>query len=123
LLRIVGGRCHVVSYVVLFNGGGRFVILTQVGLRDGVDVQVSAPLDHALEDAHETLETADAHTLLLVGGGAQFQGLPTLGDFRQVVDQPLKNIGGGQITVVVYVNVHYTLGISTNSRQCLKSLE
>jgi hypothetical protein len=122
LLGIVGRRRHVIGHVVLFQRGGGLVVLAQIGLGDGVDVQVSAPLDHALEDADEALEPTDAHALLLVGGGAQFQRLPTLRDFGQVVDEAFKDIGSGQITVVVYVNVHYALGISTNSRQSLKVL-
>lgn len=35
----------------------------------------------------------------------------TLRDFRKVVDQPLKYVCSIQVTVVVHVDVHHTLGI------------
>ena len=43
----------------------RGCVLTQVGLQVGVDVEVFAPLHHALEDGHQTLQTLLTQTQLL----------------------------------------------------------
>lgn len=42
---------------------------------------------------------------------AQLLAAAALGDLGQVVDQPLKNVGGVQVAVIVDVNVDDTLGV------------
>jgi len=41
----------------------------------------------------------------------QFDGLSSLCDLREVCYKSLVDVGEGEITVVVHVDVHYTLGI------------
>ena len=119
------------------SGASREISLTQVGLKVGVHIHVFAPLHHTLEDGHQTLQAFLAQTQLLQGiaeqrefvssvpspvpsaetdrylqrGHPQLLAAPALGDLRQVVDEPLKDVGGVQVTVVVHVDVHHTLGI------------
>ena len=77
----------------------------------GVDVEVLAPLDETLEDRDEALEALHAQVLLLVLSGAQLDGLTTLRDLGQVVDETLKDVGEGEVTVIVDVYVHHTLRV------------
>lgn len=41
----------------------------------------------------------------------EFYSLSALGYFRKIVDEPLKDVGKVQVTVIVDVNIHHTLGI------------
>ena len=76
-----------------------------------VDVDVFAPLHHALEDGHETLEPFDAHRLLLRRRRAERHGVLTLRDAGKVVGEALEDVGGGQVAVVVDEDVDDALRI------------
>ena len=47
----------------------------------------------------------------LKGADAQLLSTPALGDLGQVVDQPLEDVGGVEVAVVVDVDVHHALGV------------
>lgn len=47
----------------------------------------------------------------LQGCCTELMASSTLGDFREVVDQPLKYVSSIQVTVIVHIDVYYTLGI------------
>lgn len=109
--------------------------LTEAGLRVRVDVLVFTPLHHAFQDGHQTfkaflsqgqflrtphgiinnhIRTQNRTTQKLIhlqGRRAELMAGATLCDLREVVDQALEYVGGVQITVVVDVDVHHTLGI------------
>lgn len=42
---------------------------------------------------------------------AKLMASTTLGNFWEVIDQPLKYVSSIQVTVIVHVDVHHTLGI------------
>lgn len=44
-------------------------------------------------------------------GCTQLMAPPTLRNFREVVDQSLKYVSSIQITIIVHIDVHHTLGI------------
>ena len=85
----------------------------------GIDVQLSAPLDHALENGNKTFEPFDANGLLLDGRRAQFHHLAALGDLGQDVHQSLEDVGRRQITVVVDVEIDHALSVGADTRQGL----
>lgn len=70
-----------------------------------INVEIFAPLDHALQDADETLETFRPDTLELVRRRSDLEGLTTASDFGDDVDEPLEDVGGGEVAVVVDVDV------------------
>ena len=51
----------------------------------------------------------------LDGCGAELVTPPPLGDLREVVDQPLEDVCGVQVAVVVDVDVHHALGVYTQT--------
>ena len=53
-------------------------------------------------------EVTAAH---LQWGHAHFLSTPAHGNLREVVHQPLEDVGRVQVTVVVHIDVHHTLGI------------
>lgn len=44
-------------------------------------------------------------------GHAKLLATPSLSNFRQVINQPFKYVCSIQITIIVHVDVHHTLGI------------
>ena len=76
-----------------------------------VDVEVLAPLYHALQDGAETLERLHPETPL--------ERLAALGELREVVHEALKDVGGCQIAVVVDVDVYDDLRLRAHGRDAL----
>lgn len=101
------------------SGGGETCVTGDVGMGVGVDVEVAAPLDHALEDGDEALEALEAQRLLLGRRGAVVGRVAALRDLRQHVDQPLEDVGRRQVAVVVDVQVHHRLRVRADPRQRL----
>lgn len=50
-------------------------------------------------------------SVYLQGGHPQLLTTPALSDLRQVVDEPLKDVSGIQVTVIVHVDVDHALSI------------
>lgn len=48
-------------------------------------------------------------------GHAKLLATPSLSNLRQVINQPFKYVCSIQITIIVHVDVHYTLGIYKQS--------
>ena len=71
----------------------------------GINVEIFAPLDHALEDADEALEAFRPDAAQLVWRGADLEGLTASSDFWDDVDEPLENVGGREVAVIVDVDV------------------
>ena len=71
-----------------------------------IDVEIFAPLDHALQDADETLEAFRPDAAELVWRGANLEGLTTSSYFWDDVDESLEDVGGREVAVVVDVDVH-----------------
>lgn len=42
---------------------------------------------------------------------AELVACPALCDLRQVIHQPLKDISSIQVTIIIHIDIHHTLGI------------
>jgi hypothetical protein len=70
-----------------------------------IDVEIFAPLDHALEDADEALEALGSNPSKLIGRCADLESLTAARDFGDDVDETLEDVGRRKVAVVVHVNV------------------
>jgi hypothetical protein len=70
-----------------------------------IDVEIFAPLDHALEDADEALEALGSNPSKLIGRRTDLESLTAARDFGDDVDETLEDVGRRKVAVVVHVNV------------------
>jgi hypothetical protein len=70
-----------------------------------IDIEIFAPLDHALEDADEALEALGSNPSKLIGRRTDLESLTAARDFGDDVDETLEDVGRRKVAVVVHVNV------------------